>query len=147
MIASAFVLAASSAAVQPATADFVRNHLHLDTYKSATADLNGDGRREVFIYATDRRFCGSGGCNLYVIAPGSHGFRVLMRSTITNLPIQLLATSSHGWRDIGVTVSGGGIRRPYMARIRFNGRRYPGNPTVAPAVPVSKPSDRILIGK
>jgi hypothetical protein len=53
--------------------------------------------------------------------------------TLANLPIRRLATSSRGWSDIGVYVSGGGIIQGYEAVLRFDGRRYPGNPTVAPA--------------
>jgi hypothetical protein len=107
--------------------------------------LNGDHRPEILVYATDSDDCGSGGCVLYVLSPKGGTYRIVMRSTVVQLPSRVLATKSHGWRDIGVTVSGGGIVTPYMAGMRFNGRRYGSNPTAAPAAPI-RPSGRVLIG-
>lgn len=124
---------------------FIRRTFGTSDYRRADADLNGDGRKEVFAYITDPAYCGSGGCTLVVLSPAGHGYRVVMRSSVTRLPIRLLATSTHGWRDIGVGVSGGGITRSYEARMRFNGRRYPDNPTVAPAIPVRRVSGKVLI--
>jgi hypothetical protein len=125
---------------------FVQQKLQISDYKRADMDLNGDGRPETFVYVTDRNYCGSGGCKLVVLSPRKGNYHVVLRSTVTQLPISVLPTSSRGWRDVGVTVAGGGITRPYMARLRFNGSRYPGNPTVAPAVPLSRPAGKVLIG-
>jgi uncharacterized low-complexity protein len=129
-----------------AVVSFVQQKLGTSSYKRANADLNGDGRAEAFVYVTDQDYCGSGGCTLVVLSPKGSSYRVVLRSTVTQLPIRLLATATSGWRDIAVTVAGGGITRPYMARLRFNGHRYPSNPTVAPAVPLKRPSGRLLIG-
>jgi len=126
-------------------AAFVERTLHFAKYKRAEADLNSDGRLETFVYVTDRNYCGSGGCKLVILSPQGRSFRVVMRTTVTKLPIRLLPTSTRGWRDVGVTVQGGGIIRPYVARLRFNGRGYPSNPTVPPAVPLKRPSGRVLI--
>lgn len=117
------------------------------SYKRADADLNGDGRKEVFVYITDQDSCGSGGCTLLVLSPRRNGFRAVARTTITQLPITLLPTSTRGWRDIGVSVAGGGITRPYMARLRYNGRRYPDNPTLLPHSPISGPAGKVLIDR
>ena len=138
--------AAPAGSSPDAVTAFVQQTLHGSSYKRADADLNGDGRKEAFVYVTDQRYCGSGGCKLVILSPKGTGYRVVMRTTVTQLPIRLLPTSTHGWRDVGVTVHGGGITRPYTARLRFNGRRYPSNPTVAPAVPLSRPSGKVLIG-
>ena len=70
-----------------------------------------------------------------------------MKATITQLPIMLLDTSSRGWRDVSVTVAGGGIPRAYSARLRFDGRQYPSNPTVPPAIPLKRMSGRVLIAR
>jgi hypothetical protein len=32
-------------------------------------------------------------------------------------------------------VAGGGIMREYFAWLKFNGRKYPGNPSTAPELP------------
>lgn len=124
---------------------FVERTLGTSMYKRADADLNGDGRKESFIYLTDPDYCGSGGCTLVIVSPRGSQLRVVLRSTVTRLPIRLLATSSHGWRDIGVIVQGGGIIRPYEARLQFDGRRYPSNPTMPPAIPLRRPSGNLLI--
>jgi hypothetical protein len=129
-----------------AAAAFVQQTLHVSSYKRADADLNGDGRLEAFVYVTDQGSCGSGGCNLIVLSPQGSNYRVVLQSTGTQLPIRLLPTSTGGWRDVGVTVAGGGITRAYTARLRFNGHRYPSNPTVPPAVPLKRPSGKVLIG-
>jgi hypothetical protein len=141
--ASAFGPAAGSRT--DAAAAFVQQRLHVSSYERADADLNGDGRSETFVYVTDRGYCGSGGCVLFVLSPHKDSFRVVLRSTVTHLPIRLLPTSTRGWRDVGVTVAGGGIIQPYTARLRFDGRRYPSNPTVLPAIPLKRPAGKVLI--
>lgn len=129
-----------------AVASFVQQTLGKSSYKRADADLNGDGRAEALLYVTDRDYCGSGGCTLMVLSPKGSSYRVVLRLTVTQLPVRVLPTSTRGWRDLGVTVSGGGITRSYVARLRFDGNRYPGNPTVPPAIPLKQPSGKILIG-
>jgi len=52
--------------------------------------------------------------------------------TIVNPPVYILTHKSHGWHDLGVSVSGGGIREPHIATLRYNGKSYPHNPTLAP---------------
>jgi hypothetical protein len=56
--------------------------------------------------------------------------------TTTQLPVEVLKTRHHGWRDISVLVAGGGIRPGYRARLAFDGTRYPSNPSVSPARPL-----------
>lgn len=125
-------------------AAFVLQRLGVSSYKRADIDLNGDRHNEILVYATDS--CGSGGCDLTVLSPQGNGYRVVMKASgPAQLPIMLLSTSTRGRRDIGVTVVGGGIRRAYMARLRFDGHRYPDNVTVPPAIPPKRPSGRVLI--
>ncbi len=125
---------------------FVSRRFGTSHFRRAEADLNGDGRKEIFVYITDPYYCGSGGCSLVILSPYRHSFRVVMKSTIVKLPIRLLSTSTHGWRDVGVTVQGGGIIGAYEARMRFNGLQYPSNPTLRPAIRLKAPSGKILIG-
>jgi hypothetical protein len=152
MRALAFLLALSATAPARATgkpydtaARFVQRTLGVASYKRADADLNDDGRSEAFVYVTDRSYCGSGGCTLFVLSRHRRSYRIVLRSTLTQLPIRLLSTSTHGWRDIAVTVAGGGVTRPHLAHLRFNGRRYPSNPTVSPAIPLRRRPGRLLI--
>jgi hypothetical protein len=99
---------------------------------TAWADLNGDGRPEAIVYVLAGAYCGTGGCALLVLTRAGHRWRKVADMTIVNPPVRLLATSSHGWRDLAVTVAGGGARA-HEALIAFNGRAYPSNPSMPPA--------------
>jgi len=152
MILGAAALAALSApparAQAPDAIDrFVRQTLRVADFIRTEADLNADGLPETFIYVRDQAYCGSGGCNLYVLSPAGTGHRIVLRTTVTWPPITLLPTSTNGWRDIGVTVSGGGTRPSHMARLRFENGRYPSNPTTPPARPLGRPAGAVLIGE
>lgn len=114
------------------------------SYVSAFADLNGDGREEALVSLYSGLFCGSGGCALYIYTPSGEAWREVAELTIVNAPVRLLATRSHGWRDLAVSVRGGGIEIPYEARIRFDGRTYASNPSMAPRIRGRAPG-RVLI--
>ncbi len=103
-----------------------------------SADLTVGKPRDILVYFRGPEWCGSGGCTLLVLAPVGETYRVVSRVTVIWPPIRVLASSNHGWRDIGVHVSGGG-QRPREARLSFNGRRYPGNPSLAPASSANAP--------
>jgi len=99
----------------------------------ASVALHDHGEPNLLIYVTGPQWCGSGGCALLVLAHRGAGYRLVSKTPITRPPIRVLATSAHGWRDLGVLVGGGGAERPYEASLRFDGRRYL-NPTAAPAL-------------
>jgi hypothetical protein len=102
-------------------------------YPHAFVDLDGHGPNAVIVYMAGRSWCGSGGCNTLVLAQQGSSYKVVGDITITRLPIRLLSARSHGWRDIGVWLQGGGIRPGYEAELRFNGKVYPNNPSGPPA--------------
>jgi hypothetical protein len=93
-------------------------------YGYALVDLNGDGHAEGVVWARDGRICGTGGCNLEVFVHRPSGWKLFSSTTITRPPIRVLSTRTHGWRDLTAWQAGGGIQRPYEARLRFNGKRY-----------------------
>ncbi|MGH6963522.1 MAG: hypothetical protein ACREE0_03470 [Phenylobacterium sp.] len=116
---------------------FLRERLHGPDANGAKvasgfADLNGDGRVDALAYVSGPALCGRGGCSLYVLENTGRGYRLVTRTTITRPPIRVLTHRSHGWRDLGVLVAGGGIIPGYEAVLRFDGKRYPGNPTMQP---------------
>lgn len=102
-------------------------------YASVLVDLNGDRAPEALVYLSGRDRCGSGGCPLYIVQRLAGSWRLVNSVTLTKPPIRLLTTKNRGWSDLGIYVSGGGINPGYEAVLRFNGVRYPGNPTVQPA--------------
>jgi hypothetical protein len=155
VLALASLLAAPAAAL-PSQAD--RLHSFLQTtfasarqdwpntsYVSAFADLNGDGRDEALVSLYSGLFCGSGGCALYIYTPAGAAWREVAELTIVNAPVRLLNTRSRGWRDLGIHVRGGGMDIPYEARMRFDGRTYASNPSMAPRIRGRAPG-RVLIG-
>jgi hypothetical protein len=141
----------ASAAASPGVAKFVRDH-RLARYSVALTDLNGDGRAEALVYAMDSAggrgggLCGSGGCNLYVLALTAKGYRQVADIAITRPPIGVLPTMAHGWHDLAVRVAGGGIIPGHEARLRFDGRSYPSNPTVRPATRLEHGPGKVVIG-
>ena len=101
-------------------------------YAFAPVDLNGDGQSEMLAYVVGPTVCGSGGCSLYVLSGGSEGWSVLARTSVTQTPIGVLDTSTGGWRDLAVSVGGGGAPAGWV-RLAWDGQSYPSNPTtVAP---------------
>lgn len=102
-------------------------------YIVAFHDLNGDGRPEAIVYITGPEWCGSGGCKLYVLTPTGDSWMIVAKTTITWPPIRVLDATSHGWHNLAVSVGGGGIQAGYEAELRFDGKKYPGNPSAPPA--------------
>lgn len=137
---------ASSAALPVAqTAEsWVKDHFAKDLgseadtlrYAKAEVDLDGDGAPEILVYVGGSMMCGSGGCNLVVLKREGTGFRQVGDLSVVQLPVGVLDSKTHGWRDLAVSVSGGGMTAGIM-KVPFDGKSYADNPTVSPAVPVS----------
>ena len=102
-------------------------------YSVAKVDLDGDGIAEAIVYESGPYSCGTGGCELFIARRHGSGWRLVTNVSLVRPPIRVLATKSHGWRDLGVLVAGGGIRVGYEAVLSFDGRTYPENPTGRPA--------------
>ncbi|THD58977.1 hypothetical protein [Phenylobacterium sp.] len=114
-------------------------------YTIGWSDLNDDGRLEAFVYVSGPDWCGTGGCDLYVLELTRTGVRKLADTGLARPPVAVLETRTHGRRDIAVLVCGGGIMRCYSARLRFDGRQYIRNPTDAPVVK-GHPPQQVVIG-
>jgi hypothetical protein len=102
-------------------------------YFPAFGDLKDDGTQEVIVYLIGNNWCGSGGCTTLILAPKDFSYKLVTKITISRPPIRVLATKSNGWHDIAVQVRGGGIMHAYEAKLSFNGKKYPSNPSVPPA--------------
>jgi hypothetical protein len=112
----------------------------------AFVDLRDDGTQQVIVYLISRDWCGSGGCSCFILQPQGSSFRIITRTTVTQLPIRVLSAKTNGWHDLGVGVGGGGNLEGYEARLRFNGRKYPSNPSVSPAQKLrNAPEGKIVI--
>ncbi|WP_313915087.1 MliC family protein [Tahibacter sp.] len=98
-------------------------------YVEALADLNGDGENEVLVHVVGPAACGSGGCPTLIYTLLGSGYWRMATIGLTNLPIRASATRTRGWRNLIVTVGGGGAEAGEV-ELAFDGRGYPKNPTV-----------------
>jgi hypothetical protein len=123
----------------PALADSLKQFLQkfdddkTTRYRYAFLDLNGDQLPEAVVYLVGGGWCGSGGCNTLILRQNGSSWKIVTNITITRTPIRVLATSTNGWRNLGVWVQGGGVQRGFEAELTFDGKTYPQNPTAAPA--------------
>lgn len=102
------------------------------SYAVAWHDLNGDGADEAIVHLYSSYFCGSGGCNTFVLTPAGPMWSEVGNISVSRMPIGVADTSTNGWQDLTISVSGGG-RESGVALLKFDGETYPSNPTVAPA--------------
>lgn len=96
-------------------------------FRYAVTDLDGDGRADAIVLLLGGDWCGSGGCNMLVFRGTKDGFTLVSASTITNEPIRVSPENMHGWRTLIVRTKGRGD-----VLMRFNGARYPLNPSRQP---------------
>ncbi len=109
-------------------------------YYHNRVDLNGDGRPEVLVYLFGPYMCGSGGCNTLVFRQTDAGdYQLVADISLTGNPVVVSERRTNGWNDLIFLVAGGGARAHY-AVLRFDGTRYPNNPTSHPATPLRRPA-------
>lgn len=109
-------------------------------YIAAFTKLNGGQRPEAIVHLLSNSWCGSGGCSTLILAQYGKSWRIITNIRITHTPIRILAKIKHGWHSIGVLVSGGGVTNAYEAELDFNGKTYPINPTMPPALKLNSRS-------
>jgi hypothetical protein len=105
-------------------------------------DLNDDGKPEVVVYLVGSYACGSGGCTTLIFTLNNQDYRLVSQLTLVNAPIVVTPQKNSGWKDLVMLVSGGGATKQYT-RTSFDGKSYPSNPSVQPAVS----SNTTLIGQ
>ncbi|MCU0621471.1 MAG: hypothetical protein MUC69_08220, partial [Gemmatimonadales bacterium] len=92
-------------------------------YVYSRVELNGDGRNEVIVSPMGSVFCGTGGCNLLVLTPGTTGYDVVANIPTSRPPILIAEERSHDWHDLVRLQSGGGAPAAFV-RHRFDGTAY-----------------------
>ncbi len=106
------------------------------TTRFATARVALDDKTPMYlVYVSGRRWCGSGGCRAFLLREEGSSFAVVQEFSLARLPYRVLCSKSNGWHDIATWVAGGGITKGYEVVLRFDGSRYPSNPSLAPAAP------------
>jgi len=114
-------------------------------YSFAFVSLSGSEKKEVIVYISGQTWCGSGGCIMLILKPTGSSYKIISKITIVRSPIRMLQSTTNGWHDIGVWVQGGGIRHGYEAVLAFNGKKYPGNPSVPPARRLSQKTEGEIV--
>lgn len=99
----------------------------MPTYKSGQLDLNSDGADDAIVLLTGSNWCGSGGCTMLVFKGLKEDFKFISSTSVTLEPIRILKQTSRGWASLIVHSRSHG-----EALLRFNGKKYPGNPSTAP---------------
>lgn len=107
-------------------------------------DLNEDGIPEVFVYLVGPFFCGTGGCSGVIFKQENGEYKVLSRFSLVNNPVIISNTKTNNYRDIIMYVSGGGIKS-YFARVKYDGKTYPINPSIEPEVEAGTKVDGVAI--
>jgi hypothetical protein len=107
-------------------------------YTWSRVDLNGDGRPEVVAQVLGPMFCGTGGCPLLIFREPSPGrLQLITRMSLFKDPLIVTERRHNRWKDLitRVRVDAG---TGYYAELRYDGRTYPTNPSVAPAIPLRR---------
>ena len=89
---------------------------------------------QVLVYVEGRDVCGSGGCTVLLFSTDGKGFKLISLINLARVPVVVSDQRSHGWKNLIMPVSGGGIVTRHCSVLRFDGKTYPGNPTLAPAI-------------
>ena len=92
-------------------------------YIHGGADLNGDGRSEVFVFLMGSHFCGTGGCNLLLFSQDQGGYALVKAFPVSRPPVIVAPTRTRGWNDLIRVESGGGAAPTYV-RHTFDGKTY-----------------------
>ncbi|TMX37508.1 hypothetical protein [Vibrio sp. Hep-1b-8] len=97
-------------------------------YRWLSYDLNGDGHNELLAQLD---WCGSGGCTLLIFDNQQQDWRFNSKITLVRTPINVGVNKQSGWQDLVLFVSGGGAI-PNQHVLKYNGVKYPLNPSTAP---------------
>ncbi len=99
-----------------------------DHYDIASTDLNNDGTDDVLALMNGRSaYYGSGGATMFILKGTANGFESLGSIKVVTEPIYARKSVKNGFRDLLVSVRGGGAT-PGLAALAFDGKTYPASP-------------------
>ena len=106
-------------------------------YRYNTMDLNGDVKRDAIVFVSGDAVCGTGGCRVLIFKGNGKSYALLTDMASANAPVYVGPTKTKGWRDLAMEVAGKGSAS-HFATLKFDGRSYPENPTLQPALSKTK---------
>ena len=125
-----FPLVVAAQSVPPALAVAVRTFTggsENQSFRHSFVTLNGDRSPEALVLLSGSNWCGSAGCTLLAFRQVRGKFVLASRITVIQTPIRVLPESTHGWKTLIVYSKGRG-----NVLLRFDGNRYPLNPSMQP---------------
>jgi len=99
-------------------------------------DLDGDGKKEIFVGLTGPYFCGSGGCTFLLL---NHNGGLITKFTVSDYPFTIAPEQTKGWHDLLVQSRGS------YHRLKYNGAKYPSNPSVEPVEKILPVKDVFIV--
>jgi hypothetical protein len=100
-------------------------------YQMETIDLNDDGYDDALVLLIGPMWCGTGGCTLLIFEGLKDSSRFVSDSSLVRGPITVSTSRTNGWRDLIIKVAGGGAV-PGKVALKFDGSKYPLNPSIQP---------------
>lgn len=124
--ADARAQAEPSPALTAAVAAFARSQgeTQAPSFRHALTDLNGDRQQDAVVLLLGPGWCGSGGCTLLILKGAKDRFALVSSTSVTLEPIRQARDRARGWSNLIVHSRGRGD-----VVMRYDGRRYPGNPS------------------
>ena len=87
-------------------------------------------------------YCGTGGCTLLITAcDGKGGYKIVGDPSVSDVPIYGASSSHYGYHDLKVYA-----RKRGQVLLRFDGKRYPDNASMAPGTKI-EPGDRLILSE
>jgi hypothetical protein len=102
-------------------------------YRSAGADLNGDGQPEALVLLEGEDWCAKTGCTLAIFIGRSVGFRPMATIRRVRGPVIIANERHNGWSDL--VVGTGLAKYDNRVRLRFGANGYPGNAVMLSPIP------------
>lgn len=82
-------------------------------YAVAFVDLKDNGTKDVIVYITGQRWCGSGGCTTLVLAPFGSSYGVNSKIVVTRPPIRVLGACLSNQSSVLLWLG----RSPWLAKL------------------------------
>ncbi|GJL85296.1 MAG: hypothetical protein DHS20C02_10710 [Micavibrio sp.] len=106
-------------------------------YNFSRQDLNGDGLEDALVLFKNPygHWCSQHGCTMLVMKAHRGHFTVVNAIQPVRTPLYVSMIKTNGWKDLIILVSGRQESTKNVA-MRFDGRKYPADPSSLPAYPV-----------